>query len=268
MWASGTAPPRVSSSGTRQATGKLRRRCRDARSCSRPAAYKMLVLLQLSLPDNRELPIGPIFLRTPSLLRICVLDSGLGEVPRSDGAAFAQVSDSSRHRAVLRVFEYASTDIGDVRGEAIAATAIDSIEEPSWEKQMGHSDEYDCSCGNESRHREQGPLFQSPGRDHMGQPIAHVALKFDPQETLAAYKHLNAQLIRSGLGRMGPPQRVTIIGGGSHDGKHSHGKRSDAVRHRRAGSSAWSEEFCMSQVPHCFRLLQRPIRPSRLWRYR
>ena len=50
----------------------------------------------------------------------------------------------------------------------------------------------------------------------MGQPIAHVALKFDPQETLAAYKHLNAQLIRSGLGRMGPPQRVGSDVGGGH----------------------------------------------------
>lgn len=39
-------------------------------------------------------------------------------------------------------------------------------------------------------------------QDLLGRPIAHVSLKFDFQEVRAIYEHLNAELIRSGLGHM------------------------------------------------------------------
>ncbi len=52
-------------------------------------------------------------------------------------------------------------------------------------------------------------------KDFLGQPIAQVNLKFNPQEIHAAGELLNAELVRSGLGRMSIlPKELHITGGG------------------------------------------------------
>ena len=52
-------------------------------------------------------------------------------------------------------------------------------------------------------------------KDFLGQPIAQVNLKFNPQEIHAAGELLNAELVRSGLGRMSIlPKELRITGGG------------------------------------------------------
>lgn len=51
-------------------------------------------------------------------------------------------------------------------------------------------------------------------RDALGQPIPHVSLTFNLQDIRTAYDRLNAELIRSGLGRMGPPQEKRLYEAG------------------------------------------------------
>ncbi len=52
-------------------------------------------------------------------------------------------------------------------------------------------------------------------RDFLGQPIAHINFQFLPQEIHAVAERLNAELVRSGLGRMSIlPKELLPIGGG------------------------------------------------------
>ena len=52
-------------------------------------------------------------------------------------------------------------------------------------------------------------------RDFLGQPIAHINFQFLPQEIHAAAEHLNAELVRSGIGRMSIlPKELLLVGGG------------------------------------------------------
>lgn len=53
-------------------------------------------------------------------------------------------------------------------------------------------------------------------KDFLGQPIAHINFQFIPQEIHAAAEFLNAELVRSGLGRMSTLPKEFPIGGGGH----------------------------------------------------
>ncbi len=53
-------------------------------------------------------------------------------------------------------------------------------------------------------------------RDFLGQPFAQVNLKFNPEEIRAAAEFLNAELVRSGLGRMSVLPKEFWISGGGH----------------------------------------------------
>ena len=53
-------------------------------------------------------------------------------------------------------------------------------------------------------------------KDFLGQPIAHVNFQFIPQEIHAAAEHLNAELVRSGIGRMSILPKELRLGGGGH----------------------------------------------------
>ena len=53
-------------------------------------------------------------------------------------------------------------------------------------------------------------------RDFLDQPIAQVVLRYSLKGTHAAYDYVNAELIRSGIGRLGIPGEVKILHGGSH----------------------------------------------------
>ena len=53
-------------------------------------------------------------------------------------------------------------------------------------------------------------------RDFLDQPIAQVNLKFNPEEICAAAEFLNAELVRSGIGRMSILPKEFKINGGGH----------------------------------------------------
>lgn len=78
-------------------------------------------------------------------------------------------------------------------------------------------------------------------RDVLGQPVAHIALKFTLQAIQAACEHLNVELIRSGLGRIS--LRNMGSKGGAHDGLDSNGNRSETVLCRCLLSGAWNRKF-------------------------
>ena len=65
-------------------------------------------------------------------------------------------------------------------------------------------------------------------KDFLGQPVAHVNLKFNPQEIRSAAEALNAELVRSGLGRMSIiPEEFEITGGGHMMGTTRMGNNPD-----------------------------------------
>ena len=60
-----------------------------------------------------------------------------------------------------------------------------------------------------------GVTLSNARKDLLGQPIAQVNLRFNPEEIRAAAELLNAELVRSGLGRMSIlPKEFQITGGG------------------------------------------------------
>ena len=53
-------------------------------------------------------------------------------------------------------------------------------------------------------------------KDFLGQPIAHINFQFLPREIHAAAQALNAELVRSGVGRMSILPKELSLGGGGH----------------------------------------------------
>lgn len=161
-------------------------------------------VLQLSLPKSNDLPVGryfcehphlygyshlildeekfcqPIF-QTPSRLKILhaiALSSEFSNAHQLPSATFSLPPrlPSATGKNILGRNRKALTMQTDVRVEMLP-----------WQKNR--------------------ITLSDSRRDILGQPIAHVALKFNPQEISAAFEHLNAELIHSGLGRMSPPPR-------------------------------------------------------------
>ena len=155
-------------------------------------------LLQLSLPENSELPTGRYFMEHPHLLKYTslILD---GEKLRQIVSQFAGVHAialssefSQAHRLVSATFDVGrNMKLTQPWSKNLLGRRRNIIS-------MNTTVRAEMSADSSNR-----VTLGSPKRDLLGQPVAHVALKFDPQETQAAYRHLNSQLIRSGLGRMG-----------------------------------------------------------------
>ena len=58
--------------------------------------------------------------------------------------------------------------------------------------------------------------LSSTRKDFLGQPIAHINFRFIPRDVHAAADLLNAELVRSGLGRMSILPKELSFGGGGH----------------------------------------------------
>ena len=166
-------------------------------------------LLQLSLPGNNGLPVGRYFCEHPHFHRYVtvVLDrkkfrQQIADMPSKTlihGIALSS-EFSKTHRLVSMTFE-----IGASRAE-LSMNILGR-------KRKVIVANSSCRAEMSSDARNRVTLSDSR-KDHIGQPIAHVALRVDRQETLAVCRQLNSQLIRSGLGRMGAPRTARINGGG------------------------------------------------------
>ena len=170
-------------------------------------------LLQLSLPGNNKLPTGRYFCEHPHLYSYVtiVLDrekfqqqiAHMPSKPLVHGIALSS-EFSKTHRLVSATFDI---DIRESRSRSdLSMNLLGRKREVIVAKSH-------CRAEMNSDARNRVTLSDSR-KDHMGQPIAHVTLRVDRQETLAVCKQLNSQLIRSGLGRMEAPRTVKIYGGG------------------------------------------------------
>ena len=175
-------------------------------------------LLQLSLPEDSELPVGRYFCEHPHYYGYAelILDGErlrhmIGNDLMSNSSVIHAISLSSEfshtHRLMSATFDI-QTKLTSTLSNNLLGRRRNTVRTNATVR---------AEMSADSRNRV---TLGFPKRDLLGQPVAHVALKFDPRETLAAWKHLNSQLIRSGLGRMGVPLRVKSRGreiqGGGH----------------------------------------------------
>ncbi len=85
---------------------------------------------------------------------------------------------------------------------------------------LGHSK--DSITGNVVIHAEMSSIesnqvtLSNTHKDYLGQPIAQVNLRFNPEEIRAVTELLNVELVRSGIGRMSILPKEFHIGGGGH----------------------------------------------------
>ena len=86
-----------------------------------------------------------------------------------------------------------------------------------------------------------GVTLSKARKDFLGQPIAQVNLRFNPEEIRAAAEFLNAELVRSGIGRMSIlPKEFQITGGGHMMGTTRMGYNPDTSVTDAQGPGPWS----------------------------
>ena len=168
-------------------------------------------LLQLSLPRNNGLPIGSYFCNHPHIHRYghMVMDedifhqvykytSGAKIIPAI--ALSSEFSNANHLESVtfvmFRLTSSSANILGRNRRSVMASISI-RAEMPSLESNR--------------------ITLSNTQRDFLDQPIARIALKFNLRGIRTAYDHANAELIRSGIGRLGVPREVkNIWDGGGH----------------------------------------------------
>ncbi len=165
-------------------------------------------LLQLSLPRHNKLPVGRYFCEHPHLYQYA--DLVLDELK------FQQVKD--KHTSWIVHAIALSSEFCNEHSLASATFQVRHTESAT-HNILGRSRR--TIAGRTHVRAEMASLGQNRitlsnnRRDFLNQPVAHVGLKFNLREIRAACDHLNAELVRSGLGRMGiRPEKFNIAGGG------------------------------------------------------
>ena len=169
-------------------------------------------LLQLSLPRDNALPIGSYFCQHPHIYGYghIILDEDIFHRIKDDESA----SGTEIVHAIALSSEFSNANhCKSVTFEIYAPT-------PSLANILGRNKRSVVATINVRS--EMSPLesnkisLSNTRRDFLDQPIAQVVLRFNLQEIRTAYDLLNAELIRSGMGRLGVPKEMKIKDGGGH----------------------------------------------------
>ena len=165
-------------------------------------------LLQLSLPRHSKLPVGQYFCEHPHLYQYAELVL--------DELKLQQVKDKHTLRIVHAIA--LSSEFCNEHSLASATFQVRHTESAT-HNILGRSRR--TIAGRTHVRAEMASLGQNRitlsdnRRDSLNQPVAHVGLKFNLREIRTACDHLNVELVRSGLGRMGiRPEKFNILGGG------------------------------------------------------
>ena len=170
-------------------------------------------LLQLSLPRDNALPIGSYFCQHPHIY-------GYGHLIL-DEDIFHQVKDDESASGTEIVHAIALSSEFSNANHCQSVTFEVNSPTPSFANILGRNRRSVVAAINvraEMRPLASNKITLSNTRqDFLDQPIAQIAFRFNPQEIRTAYDYINAELIRSGIGRMGVPREVkNIRNGGGH----------------------------------------------------
>ena len=168
-------------------------------------------LLQLSLSRDNALPIGSYFCQHPHIHGYghIILDEGIFDKIKNEPASGTRII-----HAIALSSEFSNANhCESVTFEIRAPT-------PSLENLLGRNRRSvlaNITVRAEMRSLESNNItLSNTRRDFLDQPITQVVLRFNPQGIHAAYDYVNAELIRSGIGRLSVPGEVKIHHGGGH----------------------------------------------------
>ena len=171
-------------------------------------------LLQLSLPRDNALPIGSYFCQHPHITGYAhiILDEDIFDHIKSESASGTEIFHSI---ALSSEFSYVN------HCESVNFLMQLQSPTPSLANLLGRNRRSVVAAIHV--HAEMRPLasnkitLSNTRRDFLDQPIAQVVLRFSLKGIHAAYNYVNAELIRSGIGRLSVPREVkNIRNGGGH----------------------------------------------------
>ena len=168
-------------------------------------------LLQLSLPRGNALPIGLYFCAHPHVNNYgrIILDEDVFDQIKNESASgtkmahsialSSEFSNTKRCETVNFLIQSPESSLANILGQnrrtVMAAISV-------------HAEMQSLASNNIT--------LSNTCRDFLDQPIAQVVLRYSLKGTHAAYDYINAELIRSGIGRLGIPGEVKILHGGGH----------------------------------------------------
>ena len=172
-------------------------------------------LLQLSLPRDNALPIGSYFCQHPHIRRSAryghiILDKDIFDRIKNESASGTSIGHS-----IALSSEFSNAKSCESVNFLIQPPA------PALANLLGRN-RRSVVAAIRSVHAEMRPLasnnitLSNTRRDFLDQPIAQVVLRFSLKGIHAAHDYVNAELIRSGIGRLGVPREVKIHEGGGH----------------------------------------------------
>ena len=169
-------------------------------------------LLQLSLPRDNALPIGSYFCQHPHI-------NGYSRIILND-----DIFDQIKNESVPGIKIFHSIALSSEFSNANHCESVNFLIQsptPSLANLLGRNRRSVVAVIHV--HAEMRPLasnkitLSNTQRDFLDQPVAQIVFRFNPQEIRTAYGYINAELIRSGIGRMGVPREVkNIRNGGGH----------------------------------------------------
>ena len=170
-------------------------------------------LLQLSLPPDNALPIGSYFCQHPHIY-------GYGHIIL-DEDIFHQIKDDESASGTGIVHAIALSSEFSNANHCKSVTFEVHAPKPSLANILGRNRRSvvaNINVRSEMSSFESNKISLSNTRqDFLDQPIAQVVLRFSLQEIRTAYDLLNAELIHSGIGRLGVPKEMeNIRDGGGH----------------------------------------------------
>ena len=169
-------------------------------------------LLQLSLPRESALPVGSYFCQHPHIHNYApiILDEQIFQHVKGKRISGTKI----RHAIAL------SSDFSNAN-HLLSATFQIYTPTPSATNILGRNRRSVMAIMNvraEMPSLEQNKIaLSNTRRDFLGQPIAQATFRFSLRGIRTVYDYVNAELIRSGLGRLGVPGNVqNIQDGGGH----------------------------------------------------
>ena len=170
-------------------------------------------LLHLSLPRNNALPVGSYFCQHPHIYVYghMVLDEDIFH-----GIKYKSTPGAKIIHAIALSSEFSNANhLESVTFEIVGPTrsSANILGRNVWSVMAA----INVHAEMPSLESNQVTLSNTQ-RDFLGQPIARVALRFNNLRGIrTAWDHVNAELIRSGIGRLGVPRGVKKIrDGGGH----------------------------------------------------
>ena len=172
-------------------------------------------LLQLSLPRDNALPIGSYFCQHPHI-------NGYGHIIL-DGDIFDQIKIKNQSASRTKIFHSIalSSEFSNANHCNSVNFLIDILSSPLLSSPLlgrnRRSVVATIHVHAEMPSLESNKISLSDTRfDFLDQPIAQVVLRYSLREIRTAYDYVNAELIRSGIGRLSVPGEVKIRDGGGH----------------------------------------------------